>query len=100
YGLKSFYDRKSARWTDDQGIAPINIDLIGTWAAPEGAFWAVGGNLAFPGNRKSGVVAYYGCRPPPALSEIDGPAPDAGVASDLVAADGGAPFDAGDPSNH
>jgi hypothetical protein len=85
FGLKTYWDRESDRWSDEQATAPINVDLLGTWAAPEGSFWAVGGNLAFPGTRKSGVVAYHGCRPPSALTELDGPEPtDGGVADGSV----------------
>jgi hypothetical protein len=51
------------QWHDDFGAEPYNTELHGAWAAPDGAYWAVGGDYITapsPGAARLGAVGYYG----------------------------------------
>jgi hypothetical protein len=51
------------QWQDDFGAEPYNTELHGAWAAPDGTYWAAGGDyITQPeaGAPRLGVVAYYG----------------------------------------
>jgi hypothetical protein len=69
-GLKLRYDKETMEWHDDQVMEPFDEALHAGWIAPDGSYWAVGGNfLIRSASKRTGVVAYRGCRPPPASIE-------------------------------
>jgi hypothetical protein len=50
-------------WIDDTASSPLEHDLHGAWADPQGGFWAAGGgfvDMPKAGASRNGVLAYYG----------------------------------------